>query len=158
MPSGGVKPIFGLLVLLAWPCLGIGGCAEAGFARGIVLPPRDALDLLGPRAGGAADSEIDDAASMTPPTQEKDAPAPGCPSREPAAPRDLLHFFGCAQGAGMTRSRLRAPTVWGAGLPFVLPFISQVPGIDSSGDLPPEVERIAPSLFEPCLCRPPRAI
>src|SRR5438477_352079 len=47
MRSPLTKPILGLLMLLAWPCLGWDGRAEAGFAPGVsTLSRKQSLDPL----------------------------------------------------------------------------------------------------------------
>jgi hypothetical protein len=162
MLSRGVKPIVGLLVLLAWPCLGWGGRAEAGFLRGVALAPRQSSDPLGGEFQTFASGENEDRSDMAPPLvggQDAPAPAPDGPNRTPASPRDLLLVFGGSPGGMSSRGGPTEQTGGGAtGQPLVLPYVSPVPEDDASGLLPLRDERLAPPLAKSRHFRPPRVV
>jgi len=152
MRSPGAKPILCLLVLLAWPCLGRDGRAEAGFAPGVsTLSPTQSLSSLAEvETALGRESEAND---MAPPKQEKnDRPVPG-----PVSPRDLLNLPGCAPG-GMTSRGGGGPTgpSGGSVLPLLPTYTYQVPGADASGLLPPDDEGLDLPRLEFRLFRPPR--
>jgi hypothetical protein len=161
MLSRGVKPILCLIVLLAWPCLGWGGRAEAGFARGVALASGQTLDPLGGELQPFACGENETRADMAPPKSGKDipAPAPDGPGHTPTSPRDLLLVLGGSLGGGMSsRGGSSAPPGGGAGLLCLLPFVSHVPGADPSGLMLPEDERLPLPSSASRLFRPPRAV
>jgi hypothetical protein len=162
MLSRGVKPIVGLLVLLAWPCLGWGGRAEAGFLRGVALAPRQSVDPLAGESQTFAGGENEGQSDMAPPLvggEDAPAPAPGGPNRTPASPRDLLLVFGGSPGGMSSRGGPTEQTGWGAtGQPFVQPYVSPVPDADASVLLPPGDECLAPPLAKSRHFRPPRVV
>src|SRR5213079_3159863 len=89
--SRGVKPMLGLLVLLAWPCLGWGSRAEAGFALGkLALPSQRAAGSSGPelRLVLKGEEAADPDAAHASPGMGKETPpfSPGDPPRIPPPP------------------------------------------------------------------------
>jgi hypothetical protein len=157
-----LKPIFGLVVLLAWPCVGLGGRAEAGFALGRTpkLPGRSAeapgfeLRLV---ITGETTAEVEQTSSSSGIRIETPTHSPADSSRLPFLPRDLLLFFADALSNG-TSSAGTGSVVSGAAssLPFILPSGLLGPGVDQSGLLLLADEHLSPSPFASRLFRPPR--
>jgi len=161
--SRGVKPILGLIVLLAWPCLGLGGRAEASFALGgsALTPERSpgspGFELQLVLNGDVADEPplTHSAAGMA---KETLPLAPGDSPRAPSAPRDLLPVPGGPSTNGASTGTPSAGPGSGATLSFILPLGSLVPGADPSGLLRLADERLKPPPFASRLFRPPRSV
>ena len=163
MLSRGVKPILGLIVLLAGPCLGLGGRVEASFALGkSALAPERSPGSLGfefqlvLNGDEPAEPEV-----PCPTTGTAKEPAPFMPGDSPRAPvphRDLLLVpGGLTNGASSTGSPSSGPGS-GTGLTFILPVDFGVFGDSQSVRLVLADERFNPPPFASRLFRPPRAV
>jgi hypothetical protein len=157
----GVKPILGLIVLLTWPCLGLGSRAEASFALG-------RSHLTSGRSAGASGFELqlvlngEETESKASPSslgmgKESTPFAPSEPSRAPFPPRNLLPRFIdlLTAGESSTGTSSTGPSS-GPGLPFILPSGLLGPGVDQSGILLLADERVSPPSSASRLFRPPR--
>jgi hypothetical protein len=160
VPSRGVKPILGLIVLLAWPCLGLGSRAEAGFALEAATPTAERTPgSLGFEfhliLNGEEPAKPEETCSST--GSEK-APAPFTPGDAPRSPyRDLLLVpGGLSNGASSAGSPPSTGPGSGPALSFVVPSGIGTTEADSSGRLFLADERIKPPPFDSRLFRPPR--
>jgi len=160
--SRGAKLILGLIVLLAWPCLGWGSRVEASFALGrSVLPsersassPGFELQLV-LNGGETSEPEVSYSSwgtgKETTPLEPHDSP------RAPLPPRDILSVLAGSFNTGA--SSTSAPPVGpgsGAGLSFILPLGSLVSRASQSGLLFLADERLDSLPFASRLFRPPR--
>jgi hypothetical protein len=156
-----VKPILGLLVLLAWPCLGLGGRAQASFALGgSALAPERAPGSLGLEfqlvLNGGEPAEPEGTPSSSVPAEEATPFAPGDSPRAPAAPVHLLPIPG-GLSTGTTASGPPSSSAGSAGgLSIILPSNPAALGDDPSGRLFLADERFNPPPFPSRLFRPPR--
>jgi hypothetical protein len=152
-----VKPILGLLVLLACPCLGLGGRAQAGFALGgSALAPERAPGSLGLEfqlvLNGGEPAEPEGPPTSAP--AEEDAPLPpGDSPRAPAAPVHLLPVPG-----GTSSGAPSSGAGSGGGLSVILPSNPEALGGDPTGRLFLADERLHPPPFASRLFRPPRLV
>jgi len=158
--SRGGKPILGLIVLLAWPLLGLGGRAQASFSLGqlsreshrpkcslgfefeLVLNGEEQTEAAHANSPGGMSGE-------TPSVPEADPAQRGFPQRPLPRPSDLQ--TGTSSGP--------APSTGpggGAGLSLFPPVPAPVLGHDVSGLLFLANERLKPPPFPSRLFRPPR--
>ena len=160
MSSRGVKPILGLIVLLAWPCLGWGGRAEANFALGQFSHQPDrpgcafgfefALVLNGgDQAEASAAGSPGGTSADTPSVPEADPPLRVFPRAPIPAHGDLQ------TGASSGPAPPTGPG-GGAGLSPLLPPHAPVLGREVSGLLFLANDRLRPPPFPSRLFRPPR--
>jgi len=159
-----VKPILGLFVLLAWPCLGWGSRAEASFALGkSALAPEGSpgepgfelrLVLNGMEAG-----EPERTSSSSSLGKETTPFGPGDPPRTPETPRDFLPVPGGSLTHGATSTGAPSAGASAAtGLPFILPLGSLLLGGGPPRRLFLADERLNPQPIASRLFRPPRAV
>jgi len=160
--SRGVKPILGLIVLLAWPCLGWGGRAEASFALGrSALTPERApgspgFELRLVLNGDADESPVTHSSAGM--AKETVPLAPGDSPRAPSPPRDLLPVPGGSPANGASTGTPSAGPGSGTGLSFIMPLACLVPGTGPSGFLFLGDDRLDPPPSASRLFRPPRAV
>jgi hypothetical protein len=157
-----VKPILGLIVLLAWPCLGMGSRVEAGFAlgRSAFILERSAgslgvefqLVLNGDEPAEPEETTTSAAGNETPPPSPRDTPrAPGRQVALPSGP-------GGASPGGSTAGSPPSGPGSGTGLTFILSSDFSVQGADPSGRLFLADERLKEPPFASRLFRPPRDV
>jgi len=157
--SRGVKPILGLIVLLAWPLLGLGGRAEASFALGRLSrqPERSGCSVGFELALVLNGQEQTEASEARPRrgmrTETPSAPDGNVPNR--VFPRGPLPADGDLQTG--TSSGPVPPTGAGvgAGLSLLPPHVPLLAD-DASGLLFLAFGRLRPPLFPSRLFRPPR--
>jgi hypothetical protein len=161
--SRGVTPILSLIVLLAWPFLGWGGRAEAGFALRRVATHSGRL----PGSTGAefvlfVDEQDACGVGLAGSTSSPGENAPLAPS-DPSRPTGLLRSpFLLASGSetggtSSTRSPSSGPQA-GTGQGFILPVASRLSGTEQSGLLFLADERLDCPLIASRLFRPPRVV
>jgi hypothetical protein len=160
--SRGLKPILGLIVLVAGPFLGLSGRAEAGFALGkSALAPERSPGSMGFEfqlvLNGDEPAEPEGTSRMTGTADETSPLVPCDPPRQPAPHRDLLIPGGLSHGASSAGSPSPGPSS-GTGLSFILPVDSGVSGGDLSGRLFLADERFNPPPFASRFFRPPRVV
>jgi hypothetical protein len=162
--SRGLKPILGLIVLLAGPCWGLGGRAEASFALGkSALAPERSPGSLGfefqlvLNGDQPAEPEVPSSTS----TNTARQPTPGMPGDSPHTPvpqRDLLLVpVDLSHGSSSTGSPSPGSGS-GTGLTFILPVDFWILGNDPAGRLFLADERFHPPPFASRLFRPPRVV
>jgi len=160
--SRGLKPILGLIVLLAGPCLGLGGRAEASFAlaRSALAPERPPVSLgleFQLVLNGEEPVEPEAPCSSTSATSE---PAPVAPGESPRPPARYHHILPVPTGLSNGTSSAGSPPSGpgsGTGLIFILPSDCAMPGGGESGRLFLADERLNPPPFPSRLFRPPRS-
>ena len=164
MSSRGVKPILGLILLLAWPCLGLGSRVEASFALGrSALAPERSPGSLGFEfqlvLNGDEPAEPEGNCSSTGMAKEPTPFAPGDSPRESGQPLDILLIPGSlANGASSASSPSSSGSGSGANLSFILPSGVGMPEADPSGRLYLADDRLSPPPFATRFFRPPRVV
>jgi hypothetical protein len=155
------KPILGLIVLLAWPCLGLGGRVEGSFALGnSALAPERPPNSLGYEFelvfNGDQPAEAERPCSK-PCTAKETAPLiPGDSPRTPVPHSDLLLVPGGLSHGGTSASSPSSGPSSGTGLTFILPVDFGVLGDQQSVRLFLADERFNPPPFAFRFFRPPR--
>lgn len=155
-----MKPILGLIVLLTWPCLGLGGRAVAGFALGRTTPAaspskpvrfqltlvlnEDEGDPPAEQGSGGVEDE-----GKTP--QPMNAPSRYFPFRVIFPALSGLHGDG-----GPSTGSTSSTSAGGAGLPLIFTLVSLVSRDEGSRRLYLWDERIKPPAFASRWFRPPR--
>ena len=162
MATRGVKPILGLIVLLAWPCQGVGSRAEAGFALANSPPTAECspgslgfeFHLI---LNGDEPAKPQETCSSTGTATE---PAPFAPGESPRSPyRDLLLApGGVSNGTSSAGSPSSSGPGSGMGLSFIPPSDLGMSEADSSGRLYLADERLEPPPFATRHFRPPRVV
>jgi hypothetical protein len=161
MPSRVAEPLFGLIVLLAWPWLGLGDSARAGF---VLRQRASSPELANPSAEFALIVTLDG----------EEAGASGAPSGgtggedgsgdegspwSASLPRQLLLSWPGVQtgpGAGGTSPSRPASGPGGSGLVGILAPNAPPPGAEGPNLLFLGDERFKPPPFASRLFRPPR--
>ena len=160
----GVKPILGLIVLLAWPCLGLGSRVEAGFAleRSTLTPERSSGSLgfeFQLVLNGDEPTEPDRSCSTTATTKEPTPITPGDSPREPGRPLDILLLPGnLANGTSCAGSPSTTGPGSGLSLSFILPSGIGMPNDSASGRRYLADDRLDPPPFATRFFRPPRVV
>jgi hypothetical protein len=159
-----LKPILGLLVLLAGPCWGVGGRAEASFALGkSALAPERPPASLGFEfqlvLNGDKPVELEAPCSSTGTIQESIPFAPADPPcRAPIRHHDMLLLPGGLSNGASSAGSPSSSSSSATGLTFILPVGFGVLGGDQSVRLFLADERFNPPPFASRLFRPPRAV
>lgn len=151
--------MLGLTVLLAWPCLGLSGRAEASFALAPSKLTEDRLlaaEFQHRLNSDKTDEHEEHGATGGRLIDEERPFAPPCPTAPPRF-RDLFPAYSGSQSQGASSTGGSPPgSGAGVGMPFILTFEALLAGAERGGRLFLADERFKPPPFTSRWFRPPR--